>query len=295
MVGHIRALTDEVAAEMKERIWEGATAPEVSKTYGISTLTVSRIRSGLAYEDVAWPDGSTGELAPYRVQALSKMRRRGTVTDKLYDAGVEKLYADDDHPLSAELAYEMGCEGYHITPGPGANYVLDSVAKRKGFRDWPTYMQRRADIRAKAEAEQDRLNEIAENKKLMQRIDKREADPDWIADSLAKRKADAAEHPMQRHDIIDPTDKEKRDWEEILELAPDHPLVMVVESSPESQQSLKDALRIAFYDPQEDAGVPKDKRTPIIKVDRWADKNTSAYVLDIMEKINNWKKENMAL
>lgn len=272
MSGHIRALTNEVAKDMKERIWEGDTATEVSKMFGLSALTVSRIRSGLAYEDVLWPDGTTGELPVYRVQALAGMRRRNTVSDKKFNAEMEDLYEGDE----GFDWYKFYCAGIGIPCNEFNKKKLDEKARKAGFADLAAMGRARAPRMMKVWSDERDREAAKKHEKMLREYDEKE------------KSFKPEPYTVQRQDIIDPTNAPKRDWEEIIAMKPDLLEVLVVEADPDSNEALKLATQIALR-------PPLDMHDPVIRLKHWDDQETHLLIDGIKLKILAWQGELNAL
>lgn len=122
-----RHINTDMARGIKRLIWAGYIQTRVAGLYGVSQTSISRIVNGEDFYDVAWPDGSTGELNPLRRRALKGLRHNlmhlpGSPEEVDDDAGVTEIVRsslakalaeshsrDDDERLREALA--MVAEG----------------------------------------------------------------------------------------------------------------------------------------------------------------------------------------
>lgn len=67
-------LTVPEVAYIKQCLWNGETQASIAERVGLTQVTISRIKNGLQYPNVAWPDGSTGPM-PRDAEHLAHVKR----------------------------------------------------------------------------------------------------------------------------------------------------------------------------------------------------------------------------
>lgn len=75
-------LDENMARQIKARLWEGDKTVDISYELGISQALVSNVKTGRSYFDASWPDGSHGGMPEYRRLQLMKSRQRESITAK---------------------------------------------------------------------------------------------------------------------------------------------------------------------------------------------------------------------
>lgn len=75
-------LTFDDVKEIKSLIWEGHSQTELSKLFPVSQPNINRIVHGYTWQDVPWPNGSTGALNMdgyvRRLESLGLRKKKGT-------------------------------------------------------------------------------------------------------------------------------------------------------------------------------------------------------------------------
>lgn len=210
-------LQDADARQMKQAIWEGVTNDAVAGQFGISSLTISRVRSGAAYRDVPWPDGSFGPLPPMQRQALANGRKRDTRISNAASGIKERFDTSYLEPSEERERLEA---------------VFEETGKRfLSMNEVVDYF--REQIR-----EERRVKEMAKHEAYMATLDSPEH-KELIARGNDK--------PIDRgrDDILDPEANERLDWDYILEVA-DGSVPMVEVANTGDDPALKEAIRVAF-------------------------------------------------
>lgn len=57
-----RVITTDTAQQVKDLLWRGRRQSEIAAILGVSQGLVSRIRKGLAFSDLPWPNGTSGPM-----------------------------------------------------------------------------------------------------------------------------------------------------------------------------------------------------------------------------------------
>lgn len=67
-------LTSQQVTSIKAAIFKGATIEKLARSYDVNYRTISHIKCGRTWEEVAWPDGTTGAIAAARRIELVRLR-----------------------------------------------------------------------------------------------------------------------------------------------------------------------------------------------------------------------------
>lgn len=205
------ALNLEQAIQMKADIWEGMSNGDVANRHGISALTISLVRNGKAYQDTPWPDGSSGTLSEMQRDKMSRAKRRDTVSGQ---APARSHYAPGEEQRLLDILFEDKGKRF-ISMEQARLYFLEQIR------------------------EEDRVAKLAKYEAEKAYRASPEGQAAWA--ELQSR------HPpreVTRDDIINPETNDRLDWDYILEVGGDVPMVEVANEG--NDPALKEAIRIAF-------------------------------------------------
>ena len=228
-------LPSDIVTRVKMMIASGARQGEIATQFNISQPTVSNIRTGKAYEDIPWPNGSLGSY-----KSAYKGKQNTQVTEWSDDA--------DDYMKWPEAARI------------GMLSAVNSLRAQRGTDplppisiEWQTYMSfpadspdQEADRMEKAHKAEDRLRGLI-YREFQQLIDSNlEARRDFKVKSMFNdRKPPAPIHAVvEPNNSIDIEACDKIPFNEIKSRAPRHSLVR--EAISKRDVNLELALRIVF-------------------------------------------------
>lgn len=69
-------LTEAQVTSIKALIYKGDTIEDLAHSFKVNYRTISHIKCGRTWEEIAWPDGSKGAIPPRKRVALVRLRMK---------------------------------------------------------------------------------------------------------------------------------------------------------------------------------------------------------------------------
>lgn len=205
-------LSPQEAMAFKIDMWNGLDNNQLMEKYQVNYQLVVGIKAGRMYNVIPWPDGSSGPLAKTRKDWIANNKRNGHLTSKALD-------------------------NLTIVPGgsPELRADMEPILREQGFMS----VEAALEFNKNAVREERRQQELAKHEAWMKELDTPEGKA-RIAELNSRR---APPEPT-RDDIVNPEANERADWDYILQVGGDVPMVEVANEG--NDPALKEAIRVAF-------------------------------------------------
>jgi hypothetical protein len=224
-----RALTPEVAQQLKEEMFGGAPHEELMRKYPVGYQTLINIKGGKQYGDIPWPDGSMGPMAQMQSMKLREQKKFNTrvQNNAAHSTGRHTEFSNPDweKPLRIDIADEFMAKYPDFKGIPSEKTISEYFWKKRNEEKEELYKKKHEEYMRKGRIKQAKLDK--EREKYLRDV------------ASGKIKEEPKLPPM-----ADPDANEKRDWDEIMAIGDSIPVVNV--ANQDGPESLKLAIRIIF-------------------------------------------------